>query len=77
MAIAGIVILYALKKRTNKPKVAPAKVFERGERPQMRPSFSTQQARQEPVQRRDIYDERIESELDKSIRRAKELLGKK
>ena len=43
----------------------------------MRASFSTQQSRQEPVQRRDIYDERIESELDKSIRRAKELLGKK
>ena len=77
LAIAGIVILYALKKRSNKPKAAPANVFERGERPQMRPSFSTQQSRQEPVQRRDIYDERIESELDKSIRRAKELLGKK
>ena len=80
LAIAGLVILYALKKRAPKKKNGPQSPFDKGQKPLMRPAFRTEpdnSSRKESVQRRDIYDERIESELDSSIRRAKELLGKK
>lgn len=76
LVVAGIVLFFAFKKKPTKTK---PQMVDKGQKPIMRPAFRMDQtnANQEPVQRRDVYDERIESELDKSIRRAKDLLGKK
>ena len=68
------------KEGKKKPaKTKPQIILDKGQKPMMRPAFRMEQTgpNQGQEQRRDVYDERIESELDKSIKRAKELLGKK
>ncbi|MBS3149301.1 hypothetical protein J4455_01225 [Candidatus Woesearchaeota archaeon] len=77
LAVAGIVLFFAFKKKPAKTK--PQIILDKGQKPMMRPAFRMEQTgpNQGQEQRRDVYDERIESELDKSIKRAKELLGKK
>ena len=78
LAIAGGVLFFALKKRGSPKKFESKPVLDKREKPIMRPAFKMDQySSQNSTEKRDMYDERIESELDQSIKRAKELLGKK